>query len=172
MAAKEQQADIQQQQVEQQQASQQAALAAKANQQTLDLLAQSQASDKELEARDDALQLEQAAQALRLQDKEYAAQLDQIARERRVTDDISFRETARQELIGQNLDKTLKDINFNEAAASQRRITNYQSALDEIARAEAIMKAEAQDRIRAAKIGAVASAAKAGMSYGADEGWL
>lgn len=172
MAAQEQQADLQQREQEQRMEQQRAQIENQATQSAIDLLANTRASEQSLDQREDALQLEQAAAALRLQDREYMARLDRIAREKNVTNDRTFRETMQKEMIGQNLSNTLEDIAFNSDMARQQRQLNFENVMEDLQRSIAMQEARINDQRRATVIGAGAQAAKVAATYGADQGWF
>lgn len=172
MAAQEQQADIQQRAQEQQIEQQRAQIENQATQNALDLLANTKASEAELDQREDALQLEQAAASLRMQDREYMSKLDQIAREKSITNDMTFRENAQKELIGSNLNDTLEAHDFNEDLARRERTMNMENIMAGLARAAKIQEAQMKDQAQSQMIGAAAQAAKTGIAYGADQGWF
>ena len=172
MGAAEQQEQIKQSAIEQQRATEEAQTQQRATQGALDLLAGLESSTKRLDQREDALQLEQAASALRLQDKAYMAKLDQIARERNITNSIQFNEAMKNEMIGQQLENTLEDIGFSEDMANRKRQMDFETMIEDIKNANAILEAQVQDQARGQIIGAGAAAAKAGVEYGADNGWF
>ena len=122
------------------------------------------ASDKSLDQREDAAELEQAAFALRLQDQEYNSKLDRIAREQGLEDELNFRETVNKEMLGHNLEQVMRDMNFNERQQEMGRAVTWENALADLAHAESIMNAQAQDAQKSAVIGGFMDFAKAGAS--------
>lgn len=164
MAAQEQQAETQQMAKDAQADIDRKKLESDQMLRTNQILDNAVASDKTMDQREDAAELEQAAFALRLQDKEYNSQLDRIAQEQNLQDEVSFKEAARKELIGQQLESTLKDINFEEKAAASKRIQTWQDALQRISDAESLMNAQIKDQKRAQMIGVATDVAKAGVS--------
>ena len=90
MAAQEQQAETQQMAKDAQADIERKKLESDQMLRTNQILDNAVASDKTMDQREDAAELEQAAFALRLQDKEYNSQLDRIAREQNLQDELSF----------------------------------------------------------------------------------
>jgi hypothetical protein len=172
MGMQEKQAESQQQMKEQQLAANQYQIDSKINDQVQSLLSNAVASDKKFDLREDNAELEQAGAALRMQDMEYTAKLRRIAKERNLTSDMEFRETMKNEVIGQELSSVLDRISFNETTAHKKRASTLEEALANIQNANAIMDAQMKDQKRGMIIGAVASGVKAGAAYGADNGWF
>ena len=151
--AQDAQADMQRKQFESQQLMQ-----------TNQILDNAVASDKQLDQREDAAELEQAAFNLRLQDQEYSANLDRIAKEQGMEDSIAFQESMTRTMLGENLDSTLKKMNFDEIQGNARRASTWEQALQNIAHAEKINNARMADAKKAAVIGGIMDLGKAGVS--------
>ncbi len=125
-----------------------------------DLFAHYKQSNQELAFRKDAAELEDTAFRLAMSDKAYLEELNKVARERNLSDSISFQEEMNGIALGDNLSSAMDEIGFSEAfGASQREwekaLTSMgSSAKIELARA---MIADDQKRSIAEGIGNAAT---------------
>ena len=96
-------------------------LASDKNVQLNDIFANFQRSNEELEFRKDGAELEEIAFNLAMADREYLDELSRIGQQRRLEDDVAFRQDLTRTALGDEMTETLKSIGFQEDLGQQRR---------------------------------------------------
>lgn len=96
-----------------------------------DIFEEFRQSNNELGYRRDAAELEQRAFLLAMKDRAYVDNLLRIGQERRLENELNFREDMQAAVLGNNLDEMLKQLNFNiDLSADQRAFNEMLSGMD------------------------------------------
>lgn len=127
-------------------------------------------SNEDLEFRKDAAELEQAAFMLNMANRSYLDELTRVGQERRLSNDMEFRQEAQRLVLDDNLNALMEDIGFTESFNADQRTFEKQMtqagrtyALD---MAKAMLKDEANRQIAAG----LGSAVITGATYAAQKG--
>ncbi len=129
---------------------------------TADILAKAERGEDELEFRQDALELEQAAHNLSMQDQEYVSNLKQIGRERRLFDDAAFDVEMDKMVYGNELTMLLEETKWKEKEGNLSRDRKSEIFKIDIDMAMQIAAADLKEKNYRSIISGVQTAATAG----------
>jgi hypothetical protein len=130
-----------------------------------DIFSDFERSNKDLEARKDAAELEQIGFLMALQDKSYLAEIDRIGRERGLTDEIQFREEMQRLTMGNALSDQASKLGFQSMYNADQRMFERQLASIDIAGALSMAEAAIRDSNNQAMVQGVVETGKAGLDY-------
>jgi hypothetical protein len=137
-----------------------------------DIFAEFKASNKELEFRKDAAELEQVGFLLAMQDKAYVDTLEMIGKEQNLRDELSFREEMYRVTFGNELNDLTDKLNFQTKYNADQRAFEMELAKIDINAALQLANAAIRDANNQAIAQGAIDTAKAGadayMTYGND----
>ena len=161
MSLKEDQAGIQSKEFEAKQRLAEKQLDADRDSQIESILGTLRQSERDIEAREDALQLEIAGTLLAAKNKNYVENLQRIGKRNRLDDKVQAKREAVRLAIGDNKARLLKEMEFSKSEGAKSRGFKEANLIEDIDAAEQYVQAAMQDQIKAQKIGAATGAAKA-----------
>lgn len=125
-------------------------------------------SNKELEFREDAAELEQLAFNLRLRDNEYVDTINRVAKENNLEDELAFREESQKLIWGEEMASLMRDLGFkSDLNISAREFAQKLGKMD-VNAAMAVYDSQQQAANSQMVIQGGTSALNAGLEY-ADE---
>lgn len=128
-----------------------------------------QKSNKELEDRQDAAELEQVAFLHSMQDKAYLEEIGRISRQRQLEDDVSFQREVMETIFGNDFTRALNTAKFTiDMSKEDAEFYKDLKAID-LDTARAIVNAEAKSQATKSIIEGTTSAIKAGVDYWGDD---
>jgi len=127
-------------------------------------------ADAELEDREDALQLEQLGQSLRLSDEKYRHDVEQIGTRNRLDRSEEIAHEAARIEIGENTKRLYDQIEHSNKIKAEDRAEREETLMMGLEDAYKIAEAKIQDEVSAAKISFVKDAAVTGVSAYAASG--
>ena len=163
---KEQAAEVDRKQFEAQQRLQSKELESQRNTQIETILGELSRSDKELEQREDALQLFLAGTQLAQKNENYIHNLQLIGKRDRLDDEVNAKREATRLAIGNSKARLLEEISFTKEEGSKSRQFKEANLIEDMETADRYVQAMIEDSVRAAKVGAWTSVGKAGVDLG------
>lgn len=122
-----------------------------------------QSSNKELEDRRDAAELEQVAFLHSMQDKAYLDEIQRISRQRQLEDDVAFQQTVLETTFGDDFQRGLREAGFTMDMARDDAAFRKEVAALDLDTARALIRAEAKSQATSNIISGVTTAVKAGV---------
>ena len=130
------------------------------------------ASDKELEDREDQHELEMAALAMQLNDKQYVHEINQIGAKNRLDNMAAIKKEAQRIALGNATEELYKQIEFAKTEGKKSREFKEANMIESLDDAHELVEAKIKDAQQAAMISGIAEIAKTGIEYAADEGYF
>lgn len=137
-----------------------------------DIFGEFERSNKALEDRKDAAELEQLGFELALSDRSYLDELNRLGRERQLTNDQMFKEEMNRVILEQNMADTIDEIGWSEQFNAQQR--HWEEVLTHMGASEAIKLGQAaiKDEARRSMWTGAGDIASGVAKHGAKAGWF